>query len=397
MVRGLACAAIACSLLSRAASDALPAEIASSPPTAVSSGPSCKDSPNVVLNGGFESGLIKPWIEYLKPVPRQANSTLQIVEGGYKSTHALRMEVGYLAQIKQKALPTCESAIYTVSFAYKVLDATATCIIRTTANSTIYNVFQSTLSPLLPGDWTTGRLNFHTEIAVPFDLRIALVCQYEDSGATILLDDIQVKATGSVASKGCPKPVPLPNSGFDDGVLAPWHRDGGDNPPQLAIVSPGYKSPYALELEYAESDFTMSYVEVNFNGTCEGYEYNVSFALNWVNYTGPVSNRYSGCSLVLGVNGCVPTKSLQNVYPASSTPGWKENSYVCLADANNLGVIIVEMACSTKNRTRIPAFAAQVDNFSFRILPTPYPIPTTTVARATAAATADGRAEPSET
>jgi hypothetical protein len=396
MVRVCAWAVMALSLLSRAASDALPADTARSPPTAVSSGSSCSDSPNVVRNGGFESGSIKPWIEFLRPVPGQANSTLKIVEGGYKSSHALRMEVGYVAQIKQKDIPTCESTIYTVSFAYKVLNATATCIIRTTANSSTSNVYQSIVSPLLPGDWTTDRLKFHSELAVPYDLRIALVCQYEDSSATILLDDIQVKATGSVAAKGCPKPVSIPNGGFDHGQIGPWSAVGNENPPQLAIVSPGYKSPYALELDYAESNFTMSYAEILFNGTCEGYEYNVSFALNWVNYTGPASNRNTGCSLGVSVNPCVPTESDVNVYVASSTPGWKEHSYVCLADTNNEGSIFVEMSCSTKNHTLIPAFAVQVDNFSFRLLPTPYSSPSKTAARPTAAANPHGREEPRE-
>jgi hypothetical protein len=375
MMRFIAYAVTAFSLVSPDVSNVLPDQHARAvrPPTPTGSpGGSCAQTPIVVPNGGFESGSLSPWVQDLQPVPSGAPSTLKIIECGYNSSHALQMSLGYSAEIHQTNIPTCEATIYIVSFAYKIVNATATCRITATASTTPYNSYSRTINPLLPGGWSIATFNYHSTVALPYSLSFKLVCPYEESSATILLDDIQIKTSCSLASNGCPKSIGWTNGGFDNGQFAPRTatRESGNfgNPPQYMVISPGYQSPYALQLDFAETNFTDWFFQQNFPNLCDWYQYNVSFALNWVNYTGPASNGNNGCTLLVLEQRCAggPT---DGHYYASSNSGWQEYSYMCLANKNKKGSIDVQMECT--DAEPIPAFAVQLDNFNIQLRPTP--------------------------
>lgn len=359
--RWLAAAAL---LVSWGAVNALP------DPAATGAASSCTQTPVVVPNGGFEGGALKPWAGTVHPVPGGGTaSSLRIVPGGYNhSGHALQMTVGLSARIEQ-AIHSCQAATYTASFAYKVVNASATCHIVASAVG-----YTDNLNPLIDGGgWTHSAFNYTNTDGGPVTLAFALRCPYEDTGATILLDDIGVVTTGSVADPGCPRAVSITNGGFDSGQLAPWTDDSSpvEDPPSVQVVAPGFAgTSHALALSFPRTNYSSALIRNNFTHLCDTFQYNISFALNWGNYSGPNGDSNNGCGIAVGALNCDNALVGEPIFYAVRQSGWHDHTYLCRADGNGASIVDIMATCEVElNHTPIPAFAMQVDSISIKLVP----------------------------
>jgi hypothetical protein len=175
------------------------------------------------------------------------------------------------------------------------------------------------------------------------------------------------------ARAGCPYAVGVSNGGFETGHFAPWQlvpHDPGMNPPQRKIVSPGYKSQHALELNFAASnDTNWTFLQNQSGKECMGYSYTITYAYNWVNYKGPQSGVDVGCKLTVATSYCVQ----EATHYATCESGWHAHTYTCL-NAYSCGPagadFVVDVDCEGGNKT-IPAFTLLMDNFSIKLADRP--------------------------
>jgi hypothetical protein len=174
---------------------------------------------------------------------------------------------------------------------------------------------------------------------------------------------------------GCPAPVSIENGNFDSG-LTPWSTPSADpTQPTISIVSPGYNSANALQLEFQAANVTSWWLEQDVGLQCEGSQYFTSFAVNWLNFSlrGEPDNHSNFCDLEVGSSYCYPTPgTIQYPYPggynASSTPGWQNHSFTCTAQKSGYATIDISVGCIASYI--IPAFTCQLTNFVFELVAT---------------------------
>ena len=372
MVRFGTWAATVLSLVSIGATSAVPVAPApvSPQPAAISPNPSCTQTPITVPNGDFESGSLSPWTSATQAVGAGPTPAVAIVPGGYQnSKYAVQLSAGYTAQIDQQRIPSCQATAYIISYAYKVLNATSakSCSLYARAYRSKFHSFDKNI-PLQVGDWTTAAFEYKSNLAIGYKLEFEVACTLKDTSATVLLDDIQVTSAGSIAAQGCPKAVGLTNGGFDDGQFAPWvpSTDTFSNPPQIEVVAPGNDSPYAFQMDFGAAAFTDWYFGLNFTGLCDGSVYDLSYAVNWLNYTGPPSGPSGGCDVGVLAFGCQPLDANDYTVYATSTPGWTQYSYKCQSSTNAaVNLLNVEVSC--ESATVVPAFSLQMDSFAIQL------------------------------
>jgi hypothetical protein len=362
--------AAALAMVSLVATGVVRASPTTSPPATTGPSSSCTQTPHSIPNGGFERGSLNPWTSHIEALPTGYEGSVAIVPGGYKSEHAVQLNAGYSVEIEQRFLPTCEVTAYTISFAYKVLNSTSAkvCELYARASHTRFLSFGKSIPLHEGGGWQTNAFEYYSNLITGYTLVFGVQCNRLNNSASILLDDIQVTSAGSLARQGCPKTINLPNGGFDTGQIAPWVPSNftKENAPKYKIVSPGYKSPYAFEMDFPASDFTDWYFGLDFDRLCDGSYYNVSWAINWVNYTGPLGSPAGECSVSVLVDGCGPLNSSAYSSSATTTPGWVQYSYVCQSGVNGRSNLDVDVTCDSE--AVIPAFALRMDSFSIKLL-----------------------------
>jgi hypothetical protein len=174
------------------------------------------------------------------------------------------------------------------------------------------------------------------------------------------MDNIKVSPVGSLGPSGCPKPVTIPNGGFDTGEIALWKTPQPldfQKPGTSKIISPGYNSQHALEMDF-EQGADGYYVSQNTDGLCIGELYMANFAVNWVNYTYSKTGPNVGCNLSVLPGGCQGKPNAGYFYP--TTTGWHQYSHPCQASGKG-GIFDVNVECVG---TDVPAFALRLDGFS---------------------------------
>lgn len=179
-------------------------------------------------------------------------------------------------------------------------------------------------------------------------------------------------STDLSARAGCPYQVGITNGGFETGKVAPWAtppHDPGTNPPRLKIVSPGYKSQHALEMNFAASNETnWTFLQGQSGKECMGYSYTISYAYNWVNYSGPESgpeNGLTGCKLDVLTSYC----DREGNHYATCESGWHHHTFTCLNtySCGPAGAeFVIEVSCENGNTT-IPPFTLLMDSISIEL------------------------------
>ena len=341
---------------------------------------SCTHTSVSIPNGGFERGSLNPWSSFVQVLPTGYEGSIAIVPGGYKSEHALQLDVGYAAQIEQKHLPTCEVTAYTISFAYKILtpNSTKACELYAHASNTKFNEFGIIIPLQQDGNgsgWQTNAFEYYSNLETGYTLAFGIECDRKNTYASILLDDIQITSAGSIARQGCPKTVGLTNGGFDTGHIAPWvpSKPTKENAPKYRIISPGFESAYAFEIDFPAANITDWGFIIDFDRLCEGSYYEVSWALNWVNYTGPLGLPTGYCSVTVLAAGCGPLNDTNYDTYATTMPGWVQHSYVCQSGQNGRSTFSAGLSCRSEDV--VPAFALRLDSFSLHLLSADPPQP----------------------
>jgi hypothetical protein len=319
-----------------------------------------------VPNGGFESGSIAPWVVDLSPLPDLSNVT--IVSPGSTSNYAVQLSSGYSANIAQSDIRVCPATNYSISFDYNVIAADSSCAINVQASHTKFHTMSFNV-PSAAGDWSTGAFYYPVNTAHSFTLAVEVGCDLRDTSATVLFDNFAIKPLGSLDPPGCPRTLDITNGGFDSGALAPWVVESSSTgPTSYALVSPGYQSAYALQLTYPTTINGDWEITQPFHGLCVDYNYTVSFAVNWVDYTSPYHGPSDGCTLSVIPSNCVAAPNAVYFYPGTS--GWQENSFTCSAMNNRPSTFIVGVSCVLdEGQPAIPAFSVLLDGFAMAATP----------------------------
>ncbi|MCJ1384921.1 hypothetical protein MMC17_008039 [Xylographa soralifera] len=337
--------------------------------TAATNGPVCPQEAVIIPNGGFDSGSLVPWnVDRVDPT----NSSVTLVSPGNDSPYAVQLSAAYGAALTQNSIPLCQATNYSISFDYKVTEASSICTLYVTAKRT--NRHKSTVSvPMVLGDWTTASLTYSDYTSQLFTILTLLDCNFDTTHATVLVDNFTITPIGSIEPPGCPLAVDVENGDFETGLLAPWTpANVSENPPSYSIVSPGYNSEYALQLAVPTTTQTVLYFLGQADGLCLAYEYTFSFALNWEDYDYPdtgfdsITEMSYGCALYVRPYAC--TKEQDPIYPPNVTSGWQEYSFTCLAGDITQPLIQVLLDCETEyDEPAIPAFDLQLDGFSVEL------------------------------
>lgn len=188
-------------------------------------------------------------------------------------------------------------------------------------------------------------------------------------------------STTTTVQSGCPSPIRLINGGFEDGQMAPFTEETNSNAGTVQkIVSPGYKSKYALSVEahpgQNDSVFEYSLSSQPTSRQCYGYYYSISYAYNWAKYDGP--EGYDGsnyCALSAGTGYCTSGPAAYG----SRTPGWHHVQYRCreVYGCNGGGVFIFNLDCVNRNNDTVKPFTLLLDDFQIHNAPgSPTPLPT---------------------
>ena len=337
--------------------------------TAVTDGPVCPQEPVMIPNGGFDSGSFDPWtVDRTDPT----DSSVTLVSPGYDSPYAVQLSAAYGIALAQSSIPLCQATNYSISFEYKVTEASSICALYVTAKHS--NRHKSGVSvPMVLGDWTTASLTYNDYTSQVFTILTALDCDYDTTHATVLVDNFTITPIGSIEPPDCPRPVDIENGDFETGLLAPWTpANVSENPPAYSIVSPGFNSEYALQLDVPTTTDTVLYFLGRADDLCLDYEYSFSFALNWGGYDYPdtgfsnITETSYGCAFYVRPYAC--TKQGPAYYPPNVTSGWQEYSFTCLARGSTQPNIQILLDCETEyDEPAIPAFSLQLDGFSVEL------------------------------
>ena len=155
------------------------------------------------------------------------------------------------------------------------------------------------------------------------------------------------------------------NGGFESGNFKPWQAQSccGIKRPTKHIVSPGYNSEHALQMDWepAHAPGWFFSQPIAAEDICVGSQYNVTFAVNWLNYTGPTSHLDQGCYFSANPGDCDMGNQTSEAYATSE--GWKAYSYTCKALGKTMA-FDVDVTC-TDTTPEYAAFSLQVDGLSF--------------------------------
>jgi len=170
------------------------------------------------------------------------------------------------------------------------------------------------------------------------------------------------------------QPQSIQNGAFESGQMAPWY-DPARRSPEIAnftIVSPGDQGRYALQLDFPAANVTsQSLVNPLMGRQCNGGQYLISFAINWVNFPAlegdPAKNF---CQIDVSASYCfrLPGEPLPapGFYNATSTPGWQAHNYICTAHKDGGGDFVLDIGCETTYI--MPAFTYRVTDFSIKLV-----------------------------
>ena len=337
--------------------------------TAATDGPVCPPEAVIIPNGGFDSGSLDPWnVDQVEPT----DSSVSLVSPGNDSPYAVQLSAAYGAALMQTSIPLCQATKYRISFDYKVTEASSICTLYVTAKRS--NRHTSTVSvPMVLSDWTTASLTYSDYISQVFTILTILECSFDTTHATVLVDNFTITPIGSIEPPDCPRAVNIENGDFETGLLAPWTpANVSENPPAYNIVSPGYNSEYALQLDVPTTNETSLSILGRADGLCLDYEYTFSFALNWGGYDYPdtgfsnITENSYGCAIFVTPYACLTQQP--PFYPPNVTSGWQEYLFTCLAVGSTQPVIQILLDCETEyDEPAIPAFSLQLDGFSVEL------------------------------
>ncbi|KUJ24441.1 uncharacterized protein LY89DRAFT_679581 [Mollisia scopiformis] len=175
----------------------------------------------------------------------------------------------------------------------------------------------------------------------------------------------------------CPAAVGIENGDFDSGQLAPWSTPSAYTVhPTISVVSPGYYSADALQLEFPAANVTSWYFSQEVGLQCEGSQYSTSFSLNWLNFSIQGDPDTNFCHLSVASSYCFQTSPYSTPFPgdynASNTPGWQNQSYICTAQKSGYATFNVNIGCLATYT--IPAFTWQFTNFDVHLVGNSTPV-----------------------
>ncbi|KAE9375858.1 hypothetical protein N431DRAFT_370750, partial [Stipitochalara longipes BDJ] len=181
-----------------------------------------------------------------------------------------------------------------------------------------------------------------------------------------LLITLPLVHTQAVATPtGCPASVGIENGNFDSGQFAPWATPSRSPvSPTISIVSPGYNTAHALQLEFPAANVTSWFFLQDIGLQCEGAQYFTSFAVNWLNFSIHGDPDTNWCNLDVGSSYCFDP--YPGVYNATNTPGWQYHSFICTARKTGYSTLIIDIGCEATYD--IPAFTWQLTDFDIHLV-----------------------------
>ncbi|PMD37146.1 hypothetical protein L207DRAFT_514472 [Hyaloscypha variabilis F] len=192
-------------------------------------------------------------------------------------------------------------------------------------------------------------------IGVVLSLLIAFPLVHAQAAAT------QVAATPT----GCPASVGVENGNFGSGQFAPWQTPSRSIiNPTISIVSPGYNSAHALQLEFPAANVTSWFFLQDIGLQCEGAQYFTSFAVNWLNFSIQGDPDTNWCNLDVGSSYCF--EPYPGIYNATNTPGWQYHSFICTARKTGYATLVIDVGCEATYD--IPAFTWQLTDFDIHLV-----------------------------
>jgi Carbohydrate binding domain len=298
----------------------------------------CSQTSWPIPNGGFESGSLGPWVPHLG----SSDASIKVVSPGNGSAHAVQLHGGYTAGIQQQHIPLCPGYEYQVFVDYKVISANDTCVLHLAAEHGNHSIANNIF--LEAGDWTTWSGYYIDEHSDDFVLGAQLRCvQQANTQATVLLDNWRVEQTRYVNQSDCPIPIPVVNGGFESGSINPFSTSSTAGGPgtggNASIVTPGYESNYALQVEMIPDKTQPIWFGLNlfpFQTACINDLNIFSMAVNWVNWDGPTgtidpfNSTQRGCAMMVNIVECIFSNKRDYAFIFPTTdPGWRNYSFSC--------------------------------------------------------------------
>jgi hypothetical protein len=327
-------------------------------------------------NWTFESGKPAPWYGVSEGSQGTDRARVKIVSPGYNSNYAAslgpapRGGVGTMAA----SITGNPNTNYTITAMYQVVEAASPDCKFSVGASDLYNNQndQNTEVAMVVGDWTPISVvwpNFIDEYG-QFGIDFTVNCPGK-ANSTVLIDNIELTATGTLEPSSCPGNADVVNGDFESGSIAPWQAANGES--QLfGIVSPGDNSAHALQASFGPNTELGAAWWNNVNDVCFNYYYTYSFAVNWVNYSPlPTTTPEAGaCSLGAVAYNCGNEDLFNNIWPAAE--GWKQYTFNCTAQRDNVQFYF-QLDCGPSAPSH--SWAVQIDNVQLNYVGGPAPLP----------------------
>ena len=138
----------------------------------------------------------------------------------------------------------------------------------------------------------------------------------------------------------------------------------------ISIVSPGYHSAHAVQLDAASANSTSFSFLQSMGLQCEGATYSTSFAVNYVKFSlhGNPDTNFCHLSVVSSYCFSDPPAPEPGYYNASLTPGWEYHQYTCVARKSGYADFVIGVGCEADYD--IPAFTWQLTDFDIHLVGT---------------------------
>ena len=283
---------------------------------------------------------------------------------GYDSDYALQLTGSWFFSVTQDFLPACEATNYSVTFDYQLVEASSTCEIRIGGSREVGFVV-----PLEATGWTSATFSIPLYIMETLGIKVVVDCKHAGS-AVLLVDNFAVTTSSSLEPAGCPRVASFPNGGFESASLAHWQIESITDAPAESFTAPGYNSDYALQLDYPTVDSTAiewtmyTYVQ----DLCLAYEYTITAAFNWGNYSAPPTGQNGGCYVAMGLDSCAEASPYFWEPPAVPNSGWQNISITCRSSASLPTRFNFDLTCEVINEAPIPAFTFLLDDFAIDMI-----------------------------
>jgi len=134
--------------------------------------------------------------------------------------------------------------------------------------------------------------------------------------------------------------------------------------PTISIVSPGYNSAHALQLEFPAANVTSWFFLQGIGLQCEGAQYFTSPAVNWLNFSIQGDPDTNWCNLDVGSSYCF--EPYPGIYNATNTSGWQYHSFICTARKTGYATLVIDVGCEATYD--IPAFTWQLTDFDIHLV-----------------------------